>query len=237
MTTAERNRRNAQASTGPVTPEGKAASSQNALRHGLTAHRWPILPDEADAYALHRAALLAEAAPAGPIETALSEHIALLLWRLRRCASLESGLLAWHLAQGEHAQASAERAEAAPDVFASIRERDTIIRNQAAHDDAEARERDAQARQRRGWPALGHGFAQDAAAFLTLSRYELGIEAALWRALSQLRQLQAARYETKPASEDESFRSLNISPEAEGAEPLSRDNESEPPVSYDGTVT
>ena len=41
----EANRRNAQQSTGPKTAEGKAHSSRNNLRHGLTGHV-NILPTE-----------------------------------------------------------------------------------------------------------------------------------------------------------------------------------------------
>jgi len=78
-----------------------------------------------------------------------------------------------------------------------------MIRNRDAYAEAEAAKREADIRQRLGWPAIGYGFAQSAAAFAVLSRYEVGIEAALWRTLAQLRQLQAARCETKPADEPE----------------------------------
>ena len=46
-TTAQRkaNRQNAKKSTGPRTPEGKARSSQNALKHGLLA-RDAVMADE-----------------------------------------------------------------------------------------------------------------------------------------------------------------------------------------------
>ena len=39
------NRRNAQLSTGPQTPEGRAAVRHNALTHGLTA-QYAVLPQE-----------------------------------------------------------------------------------------------------------------------------------------------------------------------------------------------
>jgi hypothetical protein len=38
------NQANAQFSTGPRTPEGKARSSQNALKHGLSARQLAIQP-------------------------------------------------------------------------------------------------------------------------------------------------------------------------------------------------
>ena len=57
------NRRNAQRSTGPRTPAGKATSSKNALQHGLLAAQ-TLLPDEdADALTALSTGLIDQLAP------------------------------------------------------------------------------------------------------------------------------------------------------------------------------
>jgi len=57
------NRLNAQKSTGPKTPKGKAAIAQNALKHGLSANHDVIITETQEDFDLHRQALIAELAP------------------------------------------------------------------------------------------------------------------------------------------------------------------------------
>jgi hypothetical protein len=86
------NRRNAQLSTGPKTPEGKAAVRLNALKHGLTAENAIINgEDEAEFDAL-LTAFLEQSQPAGPLETALVHQIVMAQWQLARCRGIETGL-------------------------------------------------------------------------------------------------------------------------------------------------
>ena len=69
------NCRNAQKSTGPNTPQGKAVVSQNALKHGLAARHDVITSESQADFDLHRDALLAELDPIGPMESILTDRI------------------------------------------------------------------------------------------------------------------------------------------------------------------
>jgi len=86
----EANRENAKCSTGPKTPEGKAAASHNAVKHGLLA-RIPVLPlvESQVEWDGHCEQLESHLAPAGLLETVLVEKVALQLWRLKRLALYE----------------------------------------------------------------------------------------------------------------------------------------------------
>ena len=87
------NRRNARKSTGPRTETGKAASSANALSHGLTAAETVVLPEEEpEDFERLRQGVIADLAPAGALQEALAQRIAVLLWRLDRVARLEAEL-------------------------------------------------------------------------------------------------------------------------------------------------
>ena len=88
------NRANAQRSTGPQTPAGKARVSQNALKHGLLSRKL-LLPGESQ---VEFDALLgqrqSELDPGCTLELTLVERIAIALWRQRRLVSAESAFIA-----------------------------------------------------------------------------------------------------------------------------------------------
>jgi hypothetical protein len=87
------NRENARHSTGPKTPEGKARSSANALRHGLLA-RNAVMPIEDGAPYLELLAdLEAEFQPVGPHETYLIQQMASAHWNLDRLERIRTGFI------------------------------------------------------------------------------------------------------------------------------------------------
>jgi hypothetical protein len=91
---AEASRRNGAKSRGPRTPEGKTRSAQNALKHGLRAERYVVLPDEEwEEFAALETALKEELAPEGALQGFLAGRVARAAWRLMRAERLEVELL------------------------------------------------------------------------------------------------------------------------------------------------
>jgi hypothetical protein len=76
------NQANAQLSTGPRTEEGKAKSSRNALKTGLTGRTMILPKDQAEVYELHVLAYADRLAPEGERENELVQSIADCRWRL-----------------------------------------------------------------------------------------------------------------------------------------------------------
>jgi hypothetical protein len=103
---------NGSLSCGPTSPEGKAKSSLNAVKTGLTG-RTVLLPSEdAALYEVHIAQFRERYQPAGEQEQALVQSLADTEWRLARIPALEMGIYALgHL----------EFAELFPDQDAAVR--------------------------------------------------------------------------------------------------------------------
>ncbi len=87
------NRTNAQSSTGPKTDEGKAISSQNAVKHGFFAKNDVISGEDLAAYEQHRQDVYNEYVPLGPTESVLTQRIASLTWRLMRADRLQTTVI------------------------------------------------------------------------------------------------------------------------------------------------
>lgn len=88
------NRENAQKSSGPKTPEGKAISSLNAVKCGLTGANVLFATDDVARYHAHIKSYEIQFQPVGPEEYALVQSIADIRWRLNRIPGLELTILA-----------------------------------------------------------------------------------------------------------------------------------------------
>ena len=88
------NRANAQLSTGPTSPEGKTASSRNAITTALTGRTVLLPSDDLALYQQHLESFFERLAPVGAEETALVQSLADIAWRLDRIAGLEMALFA-----------------------------------------------------------------------------------------------------------------------------------------------
>ena len=87
------NRLNAEKSRGATSAEGKARSSMNALRHGLTA-RVVVLPTEdMAAYHAFSKEMMDDLDAQTPVERQFAQTVADNQWRINRIRSIEDGML------------------------------------------------------------------------------------------------------------------------------------------------
>jgi hypothetical protein len=95
---SQTSRINGAKSSGPVTPEGRAASSQNALRHGLRSQQIVLPTESQDEFQQLHDHCIAQFQPQGGYEQELVQTIAVARWRFRRLMLVDSKLMAVQLA-------------------------------------------------------------------------------------------------------------------------------------------
>jgi len=83
------NAANAQHSTGPRTPEGRARSSQNARTHGLTARDVLIAPDEREEFEQLLNDYQMDVQPQGAAQQSLFDDLVAAAWDLRRIRRMQ----------------------------------------------------------------------------------------------------------------------------------------------------
>ena len=194
------NQANASYSTGPKTPEGKAAVRFNPVRHGLLARDVVLPGEDADAFEDLWNRVRADLSPVGPIEEFLVDRMIDAMWRLRRLGRAESALLHSRLHELKAARLATQiRSYVQPFADFSL---PTVITDKAAHKEAsEALER-AEYEQDRDEVLLGLAIDADAKegdAFAKLARYERSLERSFHRALDELRRIQDKR-QNRPSS-------------------------------------
>jgi hypothetical protein len=79
--------------SGPNTPEGKAASSRNATRHGLTAMHPVVTESDRPEFEALEAHLRFSLAPTGFLQELTYSRILISAWNMQRVLKLENALL------------------------------------------------------------------------------------------------------------------------------------------------
>ena len=99
------NRLNSLQSTGPITETGKAASSTNSFKHGLTATK--IAPADREEFQALERDLRTEFQAVTPTEERLVDTMIMAAWNLKRCREVQEQL--WQLlTQGDEPKTMAQ---------------------------------------------------------------------------------------------------------------------------------
>ena len=100
----EANRLNAQKSTGPCTPEGKAVSSQNALQSGLDAESQFVTGEDRVEFAALQHEYIARFQPFTPEERYQVDTLLRNEWILRRLFRAEAQLWEYHATRADRSE-------------------------------------------------------------------------------------------------------------------------------------
>ena len=172
------NRKNAERSTGPRSAAGKARSSRNPMKHGLSARNVVIQGEDPAEFEALRDALYAHYHPKDPVAKNLVEQLAASMWRLRRVPEIEAAIY-------EHFYFS-RQAERARQQFLSLPE---------SIDEREANERREQPR-----AVLGNVFEKSQRSLNSLIRIAGTIEGSMYRAMRELDRIESQRQATEAES-------------------------------------
>jgi hypothetical protein len=196
------NQANALHSTGPKTPEGKAAVRLNALRHGLLTRDVVLPGEDADAFEDLLNQVRADLSPVGPIEELLADRMVNAMWRLRRLARAETALFDWRVRAVKAGElADQVRSYEYYESFPDLKTFGPFVTDKAAHREAKEALAGAIRERDRDEILLGRALGADAKegdALGKLARYERSLERSLFRNLVELRQLQERR-QNRPA--------------------------------------
>lgn len=93
LTRAEAARINGAKSRGPTSPEGKARSSRNAIKHGLSAKQFMVSPDEQEEFDNHLTAAICHWAPQSDYELYLVTKLARAEFLHDRAENIQTTLI------------------------------------------------------------------------------------------------------------------------------------------------
>ena len=105
----------ANGSTGPRTQEGKAASSMNALKHGLTAQTALLPGEDPGEFRDFVWSVIEDLEPRGPVQAELAHRAGVLMWKRRRLEGAEEKALLQ--LRVEYAEKAADRLDEAEEDF------------------------------------------------------------------------------------------------------------------------
>lgn len=124
----EVNRLNAQKSTGPRTPQGKAASSQNAIKSGLDAESQFVVGENRDDFAALQNEYFARFQPLTPEERFQVDTLLRNEWILRRLFRAEAHLWEYHALRADRSEGVplGEALVAGNEIFRRLQRRITL---------------------------------------------------------------------------------------------------------------